>query len=126
MSKNKFATAINCLDGRTQLPVNSWLKKNFHVDYVDTITEPGPEKILNLYEDKAVINDIKKRVKISLGKHGSEIVAVVAHHDCAGNPVKKARHLHDLRWAIANINRWKLKAEIIGLWVDSKWKVNRI
>jgi len=126
MSEHKFATAINCMDGRTQLPVNLWLRKKFQVDYVDTITEPGPEKILDLGKNKAVINDIKKRVKISVVKHGSKILAIVAHHDCAGNPVKKAQHLHDLQLAIKNVKKWGLKIEVMGLWVDGKWKINQI
>ena len=127
MSKNKsFATVINCMDGRTQLPVSTWLKNNFKVDYVDTITEPGPEKILDLGKNKAVIKDIKKRVGISINKHGSKIIAIVAHHDCAGNPVKKAEHLRDLCLAIRHVDKWGFNVEIIGLWVDSKWKVNQI
>jgi hypothetical protein len=36
----KFATAINCRDGRTQLPVIEWLKKEYGATYVDMITEP--------------------------------------------------------------------------------------
>lgn len=126
MSEKKFATVINCMDGRTQLPVSLWLKKKFQVDFVDTITEPGPERILDLYRDKAVISDIKKRVLISIRKHGSNVLAIVAHHDCAGNPVKKAEHLRDLRLAMENMRKWKLGVEIIGLWVDNKWKVNQI
>jgi len=31
----KFATAINCMDGRVQLPVINWLMENLSVDYVD-------------------------------------------------------------------------------------------
>jgi len=46
MSDKKFAAAINCVDGRTQIPVMEWMKKNCRVDYVDMVTEPGPVKIL--------------------------------------------------------------------------------
>ncbi len=37
-----FCTAINCMDGRTQLPVIEFLKNKLSVEYVDTVTEPGP------------------------------------------------------------------------------------
>lgn len=37
----KFCTAINCMDGRVQLPVINYLKKHFKVNYVGSITEPG-------------------------------------------------------------------------------------
>jgi len=46
MLHKRFATAINCMDGRTQEPVITWIKKNYHVDFVDMITEPGPVKYL--------------------------------------------------------------------------------
>jgi len=43
---SKFATAINCMDGRCQLPVIEWMKKRYGVEYVDMITEPGPDGVL--------------------------------------------------------------------------------
>lgn len=33
-----FYTVINCMDGRTQLSENEFLRNKFGVDYVDTIT----------------------------------------------------------------------------------------
>lgn len=44
MSGGKFATSICCMDGRIQLPIDSWIKKKHSPDYIDTITEPGMEK----------------------------------------------------------------------------------
>jgi len=37
-----FCTAVNCMDGRVQLPVINYLKERFSANYVDMITEPGP------------------------------------------------------------------------------------
>lgn len=34
----KFATAINCMDGRVQIPVIEYIKSKYEVDYVDMIT----------------------------------------------------------------------------------------
>ena len=42
----EFCTAINCVDGRVQVPVINYLKKRFKVDYVNVVSEPGPSKIL--------------------------------------------------------------------------------
>ncbi len=53
---------------------------------------------------------------ISINKHGSHVVAVVAHHDCAGNPVAKEQQLHQLALAINMINEWGYDAEVLGLW----------
>ena len=123
MSEGKFATAINCMDGRTQLPVNDWMKKEYGVDYVDTITEPGPNKILAENND---VESIKRRVLISVNRHGSENIAIVGHHDCAGNPVEKEKQLSHIKNAIKTVESWGLDAKVMGLWVDESWLVNRV
>ena len=83
---SEFATAINCMDGRVQMPVIEYMKSKYGIDYVDMITEPGPNKILSENKDKNSIDSIKRRVKISVEAHKSRLIAVVGHHDCAGNP----------------------------------------
>ena len=82
-----FCTVINCMDGRTQIPVNNYMIGLLDVDYVDTITEPGPVKILSELQDSDLARSILSRVDISTNKHGSKCIALIAHHDCAGNPL---------------------------------------
>jgi len=121
MGAGRFATVINCMDGRVQEPVSHWIKARFGVDYVDTITEPGPDKLLS-EQDQAVCESIRKRLAISVNKHGSRIVAVVAHHDCAGNPVDQPTHMQHLATALDVIASWKPGARLVGLWVDADWQ----
>lgn len=126
MAEGVFVIAINCMDGRTQLPVNQWLRHEFKADYVDTITEPGPDKILS---DQAnpLAASIKSRVSLSIKNHGSRVIAVVAHGDCAGNPVSKEKHLSLLRQAAAVVAAWELGVTVVGLWLDGPdWTVNKI
>lgn len=125
MTKETFATAINCMDGRTQEPIISWAKKTFEVDYVDAITEPGPDKILAEGSD-TLVESIKNRVMISVNKHGSQNVIMVSHHDCAGNPVSKKEHLDQLKKSVDVISSWELGVEIIGVWIGEDWKVNKL
>lgn len=125
MSEHTFATVINCMDGRTQLPVNEWTRKMFNVDFVDTITEPGPDKILCEGPDE-LIESIKSRVSISVNKHGSNHVILVSHTDCAGNPVDKATHLRQLKKAVHIIATWGFAAHVIGIWVGELWSVQKI
>ena len=80
-----FCTAINCMDGRVQLPVVEFLRRRFNVAYVDMITEPGPNRILARQSNFNLVESIFERVKISVHHHGSVGIAVVGHHDCAGN-----------------------------------------
>lgn len=125
MTKETFATAINCMDGRTQEPIISWAKKTFEVDYVDAITEPGPDKILAEGSD-TLVESIKNRVMISVNKHGSQNVIMVSHHDCAGNPVSKEEHLDQLKKSVDVISSWELGVKIIGVWIGEDWKVNKL
>ena len=122
----KFATAINCMDGRVQLPVINWLRENLSVDYVDMITEPGPDKILAQGNTTAQ-DSIKARVLISVNKHGSDTILVAAHHDCAGNPVAQAQHEEHIRQSIIRIHSWNLPVKrIFGAWIGEDWKVKII
>jgi hypothetical protein len=114
------------MDGRVQVPVTEFLKRKYGVDYVDMITEPGPNGILAANKDQSIIDSIKRRVGISTGKHGSKHIAIAGHHDCAGNPVDQETHLAHIRSAIKTVKSWGVKAEVIGLWVDDKWKVSEI
>ena len=121
-----FVTAINCMDGRTQIPVIEWLKEKYSAEFVDMITEPGPIKILSENKDKALINSIKKRVEISVRKHNSKLVAIVGHYDCAGNPVDKNIQIEQIVKSTEIVKSWKFDVQIIGLWVNEKWEVCKI
>jgi len=126
MAEGAFATAMNCMDGRVQYAVAELLKKKYKVDYVDMITEPGLDGILATNRDKAEIESIKRKVGISTGRHGSKHIAVAGHHDCAGNPVDKDTHLAHIRASIKVVKSWGFNAEVIGLWVDDKWKASEV
>ena len=67
-----FCTAINCMDGRVQHPVIQFLQERFNANYVDMITEPGPNLILSKQTEKDKINSIINRVEISLKKHHNQ------------------------------------------------------
>ena len=119
----RFATAINCMDGRAQEPVINYIKESFGVDYVDMITEPGPNKILSENSDTNLLESLRKRVDISINKHGSKIVAIIAHHDCAGNPVDEEEQKRQLEAAIDVIGLWNFPIEkIVALWLDENFK----
>jgi carbonic anhydrase len=126
MSKMKFATAINCMDGRTQLPVITYLKEKCKVDYVDMVTEASPVKILADPEERALTDSIKRRVEISTTKHGSRCIAVVGHFDCAGNPVDEGTQKKQIQKSVKTVLSWNFKANVLGLWVDENWIVHEV
>lgn len=121
-----FCTAINCMDGRVQAPVIEYLRERFKVEYVDKITEPGPVAILSADPESDASRSIFARVDISLEAHDSCGIAVVAHHDCAGNPVPEAEQRRQLQQSVAAVASRYPGAEVIGLWVDNTWSVREI
>lgn len=126
MGDMRFATAINCMDGRTQLPVIMYLREKCNVDYVDVVTEAGPVKILADCKDQVLVDSMKRRVEISVTKHRSRCIAIVGHFDCAGNPVSKETQIEQIGKSIKTVLSWNFEAEILGLWVDENWAVHEL
>ncbi len=114
------------MDGRTQEPVIKFLKKKLSFNYVDMITEPGPDKIVAQNRSKAIITSIKQRAGISIEKHKSKAIAIVGHYDCAGNPVSISEHLKHIKASVENIHQWGFGVPVIGLWINKKFQVERV
>jgi carbonic anhydrase len=125
MAKEIFVTAINCMDGRVQLPIIEWMKKQYNAQYVDLITEPGPLKHM-AEKNNLIVDSIKQRVEVSVRKHGSRVVAIVGHYDCTGNPVDKTIQLQQLDSALQLLSSWDLNISLLPLWVDEQWTVHDI
>ncbi|MSU54397.1 MAG: hypothetical protein EXS48_00965 [Candidatus Staskawiczbacteria bacterium] len=119
--KKTFACAINCMDGRIQDAVKDYMKQNHGVDFVDMVTEPGTNKILAENANTQVIENIKKRVAISVEHHGTKTVAIVGHFGCAGNPVEKQQQAEHLKQAIKTVGSFGFDVEIVPLWVNGDW-----
>ena len=122
----KFGTVINCMDGRTQLPAINYLCKEFGIEYIDSITEPGPNGILARQDNKVLIDSIMNRINISVNKHKSRLIAVVGHYDCAGNPGPKEQQVEEVNAALDFLAERYPDVELIGLWIDDNWTVHRI
>ena len=123
MADGKFATSISCMDGRIQIPINNWIKENYSVDYVDTITEPGVEKKISESID---IERTKSKVDISINRHKSRVIVISGHHDCAGNPVSKEEQISQISKGIDIIKSWNFDAQVIGIWINENWQVEKV
>ncbi|KGX87885.1 hypothetical protein N781_11560 [Pontibacillus halophilus JSM 076056 = DSM 19796] len=125
MSSKQFSTVINCMDGRVQLPVNTWMQERYGAPYVDTITEAGPNNIL-VNGTEAQLASMKEKVRISVEAHGSEVLAIVGHHDCAGNPVSREIQEQQIREGISIVKGWGFPITVIGLFVNENWEVEEV
>lgn len=118
---NAFATALNCMDGRVQLCVNEAVRATFGVSFVDTITEAGIVRFLSDETDGPETAAALSSIRISVAKHGSCALAVVAHHDCAGNRRSDETQREQLIRAVDFLKEHFPACKIVGLWVDGDW-----
>ena len=120
-----FYTAINCMDGRIQETVANYIKKKYNVLFVDMITGIGPVKILS---NKKIDNlePIISCIEISLKKHKSKGIAIVAHYDCAGNPIPDEEQKKLLQKAVTFLMKKYINVSVCGLWVNKNRKVEKI
>lgn len=123
MFQGRFATAITCIDGRVQMPVIRYMKNRFSLDYVDIVSEPGANLVL-AEETSHLVDDILRKVRTSIDRHGSHLVAVVGHHDCAGNPAPCDEQTGHTRHALARLeSEYHEDMRYVGLWVNARWNV---
>jgi len=122
----EFGTSIHCMDGRIQEPLLNFIKKEFNITYVDTITEAGPCQILPQNSDQFLINSLKNRIAVSLNQHGSKIIFVSGHHDCAGNPVAKDVQLRQIAESAAALRAMYPGVRVVELYVDENFDVHLI
>ena len=125
MAQGTFGTAINCIDGRTQGPVTEWVRANARVDFVDTVTTPGPDDLLN-HASPERLDTLRKMVEISVNAHGSQTVAIAGHYDCAAFPADRAQHVAAIRDAVAVVRGWGLPVRVVGLWVNEQWQIEQV
>lgn len=120
-----FATLLNCMDGRTQLPAINWIKDNFDVEYVDIISEPGIDKVLFL-KDKIFMATLDKKMDISLNSHGSKMIFIAGHYDCAGNDVDKNEHIKHIKSSVDLLKSLYKNVPVTGLWLNESFKVEKV
>jgi hypothetical protein len=122
MSSGTFATVVNCIDGRAQGPVSDWIKIHCQASFVDTITTPGPDKLLSSGPHSKV-DHVREAVEVSVNAHKSSAVVVAGHFDCAANKVSDDEHKEQVRAAAAVVRSWGLPVRVAGLWVNEWWQV---
>lgn len=121
-----FCAVINCIDGRTQLPVNNFLMDRFNVKYVDMLTDAGPLGILTNDFDSPRAQAFVERVHTVIRVHDVKELAIAGHWDCRGNPVPKEKQLEQQREAVGRFRELFPQLTVIGLWVDEDQQVHEI
>jgi hypothetical protein len=121
-----FCTSIHCKDGGIQEPTINYLKATYGITYVDAITEPGPCKILTENTNKTLVDSILEMVNISVNKHGSKLIAISGHYDCAENPCGEQDQKTQAQKSVEFLKSLYPEADIVGLWINSEWEIHKI
>ena len=121
-----FGTAVTCMDGRAIAATHSWMKAKHGVTFVDTLTEPGIDGWLSGTRTNEELAHLQKKLQISIMNHGSHIVTVGGHADCAGHPVSETEHRAAIektclivKQLIASFTTESVT--VIGLYSEEKW-----
>lgn len=112
------------MDGRPLRKVADYLLTSFGVRYLDTVTTAGLVK--HLADETQQTATLLSNLAISIEKHGSRHVAVVAHHDCAGNPISDVAQKRQVNEAVAHLRQLHPDVEVVGLWLSEHWIVERV
>lgn len=123
-----FGTSVACMDGRIQEPIRAWMTERFGLTYVDVVTQPGMDGVLAGSTDLGDPELARRMAGISVRAHGSRTVVVSGHHDCAGNPVSRERHIEDIKKAADAVKSWDGMdgIQVIGVWVNEDWQVEPV
>lgn len=119
-----FATCLNCIDGRTHLPLINWIKAYYGVEFVDLITEPGMVELLACgFQDNTTLIS---KIRLSVEKHQTKILIAAGHYDCAGCSKNNLEHKEDIEKAVRNIKKLFPGVPVCGVWINECWTVEEI
>jgi carbonic anhydrase len=121
-----FCTAISCIDGRVHLPLISFMQRRFGVRYVDLVNEPGVVAVLSREPDSQRSAFIFSKVDVSVSKHAPKAIAIVAHDDCAGNPVSEREQRRQLSDSYRQLKARYPDQSLYALWIDKNWTVHEV
>jgi len=115
VAPNKFCTVVTCMDGRIQDSVAAFMREHFQAQWVDTITDAGPIGALS-EGNPASTKTVAKNVSISIEKHASVGIGVVAHEGCAAVPGGQQEQAPLALNTAARLGKKFPEMEIIVLW----------
>ena len=93
------------------------------VEYVDVVTEAGPVGVLSQDIENRDTISIFRRIEVSINVHLAKGIAIVAHQDCAGNPLPDSEQKLQLQICQKILSKRYPQLEVIGLWFDLTGKI---
>ncbi len=122
----KFATLLNCIDGRVQMPAIEYTKNRFNVSYVDSVTELGMNLLLADRTNMSAVRSVLKKVGISLNRHKSRGIVIAGHYDCAANPNPKSVQVKHIEESVKYIKTRFPDLDVDGIWINGRGAVEPV
>ncbi len=113
------------MDGRIQTRTIDQLMTRFGARHIDNITTTGAVQHLDGMVTPTG-EGLLRSLTVSIEAHGTTQVAIVAHSDCAGNPVSDAEQKTQLRNAVSAVADRFPDLEVIALFLDPKLGFEKI
>ena len=121
-----FAAAVRCIDERVHQPLTAWVTARFGVEFVDLLTQPGPDVALCCAADDELAH-LRRHRGISVEAYRSGALVIAGHDDCAANPVSASEHRDHLRPALVRARAWAPPGlQVVAAWVDRAGRVEEI
>lgn len=120
-----FAAAVTCIDGRVHEPVVGWVRSRFDVEFVDLLTQAGPDLALCSHGDDEV-GHVRRQLGVSTGAHAPRVLVVAGHADCAANPASGSEHRRQVCCALSRAREWAPGLPVVGVWVDADGRVEQL
>jgi carbonic anhydrase len=117
LPEDSFAVAITCIDGRIQEAIRQRLRDEYGVDHLDVVTVPGADAAIATDESARAF--VRRGVDVSVRAHGSRVVILAGHTDCAGNPVDVSTHVDQVRSGTAWLCAHYPGLTVSGVLVDT-------
>jgi hypothetical protein len=119
----KFGVAYSCVDGQARDATIPKLKSRFGLDHIDEITDLGIVGVLANASKEQLVT-FKHKAEALIKGHEAEVLYIVAHSDCLGNPLPYEVQTLQVKKVIQIIESWYLVApsgnyvRIVGVFAD--------
>ena len=124
MGDKHFVVMITCVDGEIQEVATAWAQQFFAAQYVDLVTEFGPEKILT--DATAPLGSMRANVQHAVDTHHCLELALVGHSPCTGNAVAADVQRRQIRQGVDLLASWGMLPHIVGAFVNALGQVEMV
>jgi len=111
--------AVNCVDGRAQLPVIEFIKREYGWSLFDVITEWNPAYVLSERNTSIEANSIMEKIESLIKNNIYNTIVITAHHGCADNCESDADYSRHLNLSVRYVGKHFPELKVIGLWIDA-------